>query len=73
MCSVDDAQEFDVGTSNSRAQKLTADLSHVEAEKWRMVRQLDSVKVDVVLLHGRCCACEQDGVETPHFSPFRAD
>ena len=38
-------QEFDAATNTDRAKKLTADLSHMEAEKVRLGRQSEAVKV----------------------------
>ena len=38
-------QEFDAATSTDKAKKLTADLSRTEAERLRMGRQCEAVKV----------------------------
>ena len=38
-------QEFDAATNTDKAKKLTADLSHMEAEQLRLGRQCEAVKV----------------------------
>ena len=38
-------QEFDAATNTDKARKLTADLSHTEAERLRLARQCEAVKV----------------------------
>ncbi len=50
------AQEFDVATGTDRVKKLTAGLSHMEAEKGHLARQFDGLKVGVASLHAHCCA-----------------
>lgn len=43
------AQEFDVATGMDKAKKLTADLTHMEAEKARIGRHCEALKVHISL------------------------
>lgn len=44
-------QDFEIFSGTDRAKKLTADLSHMEAEKTRLGRHCESAKVSWVLIN----------------------
>lgn len=58
-------QEFDAATNTDKAKKLTANLSHTEAEKSRLGRQCEAVKVratlTVCLLSFTACSLNRQG------------